>query len=360
MNAPFIKWFLFVLIFFSCQQKNTNRNAFYYWKTKYTFGNNDQNLADSLNVKKFYLRFFDVDWSETRQIPIPVSEFHYNWQQKMPDHFVPCVFITNTVVLKCSLQQLDTLANKMKLKIDAISHDIFEQKKWEVWDQPDSVKNKIKNEWPEIQFDCDWTPDSKSRYFYLVKKMKQLFPDKVIAVTLRLWQLKNKEMSGIPPADKVMLMCYSIGNPKEYSIENSIASVSEIEKYIHNQDYSLPVDIALPVYSWGVIFRNKKFRTIATGLDIEELENDPQKFIKKGENTYQFLTDTVIGNQYIRFGDELRYENLEPADLENLIKILKKTPFYSKNSTIAFFSWDTTYINHYGKENLKKYYNLFN
>jgi hypothetical protein len=35
---------------------------FYYWKTTLDFSKKDIALADSLGMKKLYLRYFDVDW----------------------------------------------------------------------------------------------------------------------------------------------------------------------------------------------------------------------------------------------------------------------------------------------------------
>jgi len=334
--------------------------AFYYWKTEYKFNEKDRQLSGEMGVKKFYIRYFDVDWSATRKEAIPVGSFHFQYNELMPLDFVPCVFITNTVMLKSSNAQLDSLAIRMKRKISAITDDIFQTRKYEYESKPDSIKNKIKDEWPEIQIDCDWTPSSKANYFYFLKKFKEAYTDKKISVTLRLWQFKYQDKAGIPPVDKVMLMCYSLGNPKEYNIENSIATFGDIEKYIKNQKYAVPVDIALPIFNWGVMFRNKKFKGIIGDLNAEAIISDSVHYNHIEANRYSFKNDTVIGNSYIRFGDELRLESLDPSDLKELIKLIRNSEFYNEKSTIAFFSWDTTYINQYGKENIKNYYRRFN
>ncbi|NJO92849.1 MAG: hypothetical protein HC831_30680 [Chloroflexia bacterium] len=209
----------------------------------------------------------------------------------------------------------------------------------------------------EIQIDCDWTPKSKENYFYFLNELKTINQEKEISVTLRLWQLKYQDKAGIPPVEKVMLMCYSTGNPQEYNIDNSLASFEAIKPYVENQSYDLHVDIALPVYSWSVLFRNKKFKGIIRDLDPEIVKQDTFLFQRLKENLYLFKTDTVIENTYIRYGDEIRLESFSQTDMDKLIKLLKKEKLHNSGSTISLFSWDTTYIKNYGYENIESYYN---
>ena len=359
MNKIII-YILILLLVSNCNKKEIKNGAFYYWKTDYHFDKQDKQFADEFGVNKFYLRYFDVDWSATRKEAIPVASITYEWNEIMPEDFVPCIFITNTVMLKSSIIQLDTLVVRMKKKVTSITDGIFQTREYAVEGEPDSIKNKLKKEWPEIQIDCDWTPTSKENYFYFLKKFKEAFPDKKISATLRLWQFKYQEKAGIPPVDKVMLMCYSLGNPKEYNIENSLATYKDIALYIKNQKYILPVDIALPIFNWGVMFRNKKFKGIIGDIDAASIASGTVRYSHIDANRYSFKYDSVVGNTYIRFGDELRLESLDPDDMEDLIKLIRKSEFYNDKCTIAFFSWDTTYIQNYGKETIKDYYRLFN
>ena len=71
-------------------------------------------------------------------------------------------------------------------------------------------KNKISCQ--EIQIDCDWTKSTKDKYFYLLKKIKEL-SKKEISCTLRLYPYKYPEIMGVPPVDKAMLMCYNLIKP---------------------------------------------------------------------------------------------------------------------------------------------------
>ena len=346
---------LCLLIFSSClvEEKNGSR-AFYYWKSYYQFNEKEQELINKLDVKKFYLRFFDIDWSATRKEAIPISELNIDFQQIYPKNYVPCVFITNTVMLKSTHQQLKQLAQRIKGKIAKLENEITSCYSYDRYYQSDSIPPEPIE---EIQIDCDWTPKSKENYFHFLNELKKVIPKKEISVTLRLWQLKYQSEAGIPPVKRVMLMCYSTGNPKEYNIKNSLATFKDIKQYVENQRYDLNIDIALPIYHWAVLFRNRKFKGIIRDLNPQYVRKDSILFEKVKENHYLFKADTVIENTYIRYGDEIRLESFSKKDMGKLIKFLNNEKLHSKNSTIAFFSWDTTYIKNYGYENIKSYYN---
>jgi hypothetical protein len=357
--AKYLVITLLLLGFVQCSQNQKNQRAFFYWKTNFVLTEQEKLLSAELGVKKFYIRFFDVDWSSMRNEAVPLGIINTWHSQRFPEEFIPCVFITNTVMLKSSREQLDTLASRIYRKVNEISESLINNQQW----SPDSawvVKNGlVKQNWHEIQIDCDWTEKSKGNYFYFLSKMKEYANGKQISATLRLWQLKYQQKAGIPPADRVMLMCYSTGNPGEYQIENSIATFSAIKPYIQGQEYVIPVDFALPIYNWAVLFRNKKYKGILRNLHMHTIQTDTGRYQSLNNNLYRFKSDTIIGNDYIRFGDEIRLESLSEKDMGKLVKWLSGSRLYSKESTVSFFAWDTLYIQNYGKENIQKYFDGF-
>jgi hypothetical protein len=349
----------FLCLFLSCSTQGNKNRAFYYWQTNFNFSENDKKTADTLGINKLYIRYFDVDWSTMRQEAIPVGIFGFWECQRFPSDFVPCIFITNTVMLKSSKAQLDTLASRIHRKVNELSESLIEQQKWSA-DSSFVLKNgKLVENWTEIQIDCDWTEKSKNNYFYFLKSLKKLASNKQISATVRLWQLKYQEKAGIPPVDKAMLMCYSTGNPRNYNIQNSIATYDELKSYIKGQKYALPMDFALPLYSWVVLFRNQKFKEIIGDFENNIVFDDTCMFKHLADNRFLFKSDTVIGNTYLRYGDELRVENLKSEELEKLTDLLSSSDLYSPKSTISFFSWNTSNIQQYGKENIKHYFDNF-
>jgi len=174
-----------------------------------------------------------------------------------------------------------------------------------------------------------------------------------------MWQYKYKEKAGVPPVDKCLLMCYSITDTKDINQTNSIATYNTIKPYFVNSSYSLPLDVALPIYRWAVLFRNGQFKNLISNIYRLDYQHDTSVYQKIAENRYVFKTDTVIGDVYLRYGDEIRIEQLSDNELSKIVDLVQSKININTGTRISFFSWDTTYIKQYGIENIKKYYNQF-
>jgi len=358
--------------------------SFCYWKTSFNFDSTQLSRAKEMNVKHMFLRYFDVDWSESYGMAIPLgnlSDYEYQQNEFLP--ITPTIFITNTVFQKSNETQLNELASKIShriLKMNevfasySINHATEGIVKWDkdyTEPQRDSMqkleqmaKEKALAIWNnqnnEILIDCDWCGSTKNPFFTFLKLLQKQLPTHKINCTLRLWQYKYKDLAGIPPVEKCLLMCYSTGNAKDYGQSNSIADIEEIKKYFTTVEYPLMLDLALPIYSWAVVFRSGEFKGILSHASESNFKTDTANFKFLGQNRYSFKADTVIGNFYIRYGDELRVEQLSVNDLETLASFLKKNFSLKKNSRVTFFAWDSIYLNHYGYEKLSKIYNRFN
>ncbi len=341
-----------ILFFCSCsEEEKNNTKAFYYWKTNYNFSEQDKEMVKNLQVDKFYLRFFDVRINKSLGKAVPVGKLTFNNKKKYPYNYVPCVFITNDVIKKLTNEELKTLASNITGEIDYIARKI------NLSEQDSSLS--AQSLYNEIQIDCDWSIKSKDKYFFFLENLQKIIPNKKITVTLRLWQLKNKKAAGIPPVDRVMLMCYSTGNPRNYDIDNSLANYKEIEKYVKGQSYPLQLDIALPIYSWAILFRNRTFKKIVRNFNFRDAQSDTSLFKHIKNNRYFVKKDTVMFDFYLRYGDELRLESFDKEEMYKLIKLLKSEDLKLNNSVISFFSWDSTYIKNHGYENINAYYNSF-
>lgn len=354
----------------SCTKDHTIERSFCYWKTQFYFYDEDVARADSLAVKHLYVRYFDVGWSTFDKEPRPtatVSSWNLNWHGAM----TPSVFIKNDVLLYSNRAQLKELAVKITGRIESVTTDIAasilyareEQKpgksEAEAEKERKRVENEVKSGIKDILIDCDWTPKSRDNYFYLLTEIKKRMPQYKLSATIRLWQYRDYEKAGIPPADKGLLMCYNMESAENYDAKNSLASSKELKKYITHDDYELPLDVALPVFSWSVVFREGKFKGIVK--DFGEGGNpaqNPYNFTKKGENRYILNRDMVMGETYYRYGDELRTEITSPAEMAAMIDILKDN-IDLKNARVTFFSWDQKYIDDYGIKTISGFYSLF-
>ena len=190
-------------LLFSCKNNNKIINverAFYYWKSDdYRYDNNVDSILKTAKTQKLYLKFFEVEHNELMG-NIPIAKNRMRFYNNIIE-VIPTVFIKNDVFLKSSLKDLDLLADNINFLINKFRSDGF--------DKEVIVK--------EFQIDCDWTLKSKKNYFYFLKKIKAI-SKKDISCTLRLYPYKYREKMGIPPVDKVTLMCYNLLNPDRKSV----------------------------------------------------------------------------------------------------------------------------------------------
>jgi hypothetical protein len=371
--------FLFVVLVSSRGVKPEVVRSFCYWKTNHDTNGADDSLAKSMQVKHMYVRFFDVDWNPYADEPQPVATIRsVNWDGEQLE-ITPSIFVTNEVVLLASKNQLDSLADRIKKRVASVLEEYqteqarskayqIAQKRYDsgsgnhkVWPNTDSItkieKGKIKLNCKEILIDCDWSEKSKKNYFYLLQKLKLSFPQYALSATVRLWQYKYRAKAGIPPVNKGLLMCYNLTSPTDHTTENSIGTSKEVEDYITQDGYALPLDIALPLYSWSVVFRGNQFKGILS--DYDAFVTDTNRFKKVSATRYLFQDDILIGDSYFRNGDEIRVEKISDAEIKKMIAVLKSKIEITNQTKVTFFSFDKKYINDYGIENISNYYSLF-
>lgn len=349
------------------QDRKQDNCAFYYWKTKLDLPQKAAQEADSLGVGHFYIRFFDVDYSPIYGEAVPVGKMdaYPTYATKTP--FTPVVFITNSVFEHIDEKASEVLADKLSRKIKQYNAQIVEAMSYRTVENiadyeeqqrlRDSVEIVLMQKVTEIQIDCDWTKTTRERYFQFLKTLKkQLAPHQKLSCTLRLHQFKYRKETGIPPVDRAMLMCYNMDEIKDATSENSIFSAAVAEKYLTEGNYPLQLDIALPIFSWGVLFRNDVFKGILNNLDENDVKND-KNLEPLGNNRFRFKIDAEIGNTYIREGDILRLEQPDKTQIINIIQLINKK-IDTKNAKIALFHWDEKLIKNY-HENINIYYDSF-
>ena len=96
------KYFLFYLTLnlVACNDPKSSTNAaFYYWKSSFLLSKSEHQILDTLNTKRLYVKYFDVQWNETTQSALPVAKI--NFEDSLTNfEVVPVVFITNEALLK--------------------------------------------------------------------------------------------------------------------------------------------------------------------------------------------------------------------------------------------------------------------
>jgi hypothetical protein len=326
-------WML-LLVFSSCHKKRVVNTSFYYWKT--VFGNNkvENQYLDSLHCKKLYVRIMDVDKGDNG--PVPISPITFKNALPNSVQIVPVIFIVNQVLKSRTHQQLDDLANKIVYYVNG------------------KIKQSGKTSFNELQIDCDWTRTTRDNYFYLLRRIKNNadLKGKQLSATLRLHQLKNQKSSGIPPVNRVMLMCYNMGNLRKYGTQNSILEQSELEKYMNNNlaAYPVPIDVGLPIFSWAVVFRQKQYAGIAKRLQNQNFTD--RKLFKTTANNFYTLQED-LPKYGLKRGDEIRWEDLPANKLLTAANYIQKY-ISSDTVNIIYFHLDEPTLKHYTYESLEK------
>lgn len=330
------KYILFFLILVTaCRQKRDVDTSFYYWKTVYKQDSAETNYLRNLKVKNLYVRIMDVDAKRWGSV-IPVAPIGFS--ENLPDSvsIVPVVFITNDVFL--STENLEWLPHKILQFVKG------------------KVNQSGKDNYKELQIDCDWTESTKEKYFSFLTELKKQASGTVISTTLRLHQLKNQSKMGIPPADKVLLMCYNMGNLRKYGTENSILETDELKKYVGENlsKYKLQVDVALPLFSWSVVFRKYNYLGISHQLN-ESLLKDEKLFSLEENGLYKSKQD--IPKLKILKHDEVRYEKSSLTAIEEVAKHLSSN-LSEKSVNLIFYHLDKSILKNYTINDLEKITNI--
>jgi hypothetical protein len=320
----------------SCRHPRQVNTSFYYWKTVYQHNKTEDACLRHFNVQKLYVRIMDVGTGEGSSAPIPVSPIVFKDKLSETLQIVPVVFIVNNILKTSSRTGLDSLAGNIIRFVGS------------------KVKQSGKTAFHELQIDCDWTASSRENYFYLLNQIKLStgMKQKILSATLRLHQLKNQAGSGVPPVDRVTLMCYNMGNLRKYGPQNSILELDELKRYLGDNinAYPMPVDVGLPLFSWAVAFRNKEYAGISKRIKIVDL-NDKNRFIFIGNNIYKTAKD--LPEFGLNKADEVRWEDVSVPVLQSTASYLSR---FLKTGTlnVIYFHLDETVIKPYTYQDLEE------
>ena len=312
--------------------------AFYYWKTTLSPSDEALSILKTTHANPLYIRFFDVDW-KPGQGAVPVSPLQIDASSSLPASIIPVVFITNRTMINIDSKDIDTLAGRMLRKIDFIAHHF-----------PATIQ--------EIQLDCDWSATSRQHFFSLLESLQKRVQGQNITIssTLRLHQYRYPNKTGIPPVSKVMLMLYNMGDVGDPEETNSILNIDEARSYIEGGSaYPLPLDIAVPIFGWGALFREGKLINLLKGLKGFELA-DSLRFHKIDENHFEVVKSTYLNGVYLYKDDQIRLEDVPVELLFKTIPLLRKVINQPK-TCIAFYHLDSSIQKEFSNETIRRFFN---
>jgi len=336
---------MLAVFLFSCKNDNKVTNverAFYYWKSDGSIRGDAKESLDKSGVSKLYVKYFEVDYSETMgNYPYDktsISQYDAEYLDSLK--IVPTIYIKNEIFQFNKEKDLDKLADNIVFLIDKYNKEKLQ-------------KAIIEN---EIQIDCDWTKSTKDKYFYLLRKIKEL-SKREISCTLRLYPYKYPDIMGVPPVDKATLMCYNLIKPFTDKDKNSILDIPELKSYLDKKrNYPIHLDVALPVYYWTQLYHQNQF----SGL-IDLSTADIASFTKPTKPMwYEVTKDTTWRyDQYYRIGDQIKCEEVSKETIHEAIAIIKKNVSLDATTTIALFDLDYSTFNKYKDEEISGFYDSF-
>lgn len=316
--------------------------GFYHWQTKFQISDLEKEYLAALSIQKLYVKFFDVDWDFQKSEAIALATLQYDASSQLTIPVIPTIFITNRTLEQIDANELENLAAKIHKKIIT------------QWIQ---FSPFVLN---EIQFDCDWTMDTKEKYFRLLTLLSQKFSKNTVqlSATIRLHQIKYAEETGVPPVERGMLMYYNMGAISDMGTKNSILDNDIGAQYLNLDNYPLPLDLALPLFRWGTVFRNQKLVKLINNLDSSKLVGD-NRFTQIKDNYWQVAKSTYFDAYYLYQGDIIRLESVTFAQLQEAAFLLKKN-FPLIDRTIVFYHLDETILKDFEINQLEQVMNRFN
>jgi hypothetical protein len=338
-----VKAVLIVMVSVSCRHNHIKpERAFYYWRSNFNLSAKDVNYMEGIGISKIYLHFFDVSYNNAFQKVLPVDEVKIDTVAKNTFQYIPVVFIANKAL---ELTPVDSISSLCRHILNEVEH----------------IATEHKLSYKELQFDCDWTDGTQKKYFtllsYFHNELKQT--GKLLSATIRLHQVKYKEKTGVPPVDRGMLMFYNMGKVNSITGYNSIYNERDADNYAsYVKSYTLPLDVALPIFGWAVCIRDGKVTGIIEKAVNEDFSTDTL-FLSAGNNIFVSRKALFLHGRYFMKNDTVKIEQATPDICQNAADNVSQ---YLKNEkrTVTLFDYDSVYLSTYDKKDLEKIFLLSN
>lgn len=316
--------------------------AFYFWESgSYSLSNLEYSTLDKSDVKKLYVKFFEVEKDVSNTIiPISKSSLYFSEVEDLNCEIVPTIYIQNSVFKNVTDKEINELAENC---FHLIEKRFIER------------NQGLKLSFNEIQIDCDWTISTQINYFKFLKAFHKEGKFQLSA-TLRLYPYKFPDKMGILPVDRAMLMCYNLISPLESNASNSILEFSELKKYlIGAKKYPVPLDVAFPIYSAVHHYNNSKF----DGITYVELENIMPILGNKKGKYYDVIRDTNISYQYFRKGSKVKLELMDQEMLRKASDLVKQRVSLSPGHTVALFHLQDIQLKNINHEEIPSFFSHY-
>jgi hypothetical protein len=265
--------------------------AFYYWRT--TFALSPTERAALTAARTLYVRTFDVGWSTALGQPELLGPLTVREPAPAGVAVVPVVYLKNEVFQKLTADRLEAFARQ-------------------TWDEVGHRMAALGATPRELQLDCDWSLSTRERYFAYLIQLRGI-AGVPLSATIRLHQVKFREKTGVPPVERGALMFYNMGEFRPEAGKRAIFDAHAAARYVERLDsYPLPLDLALPIYSWTVQVRDERVVALLQRVDPDELAG--VEFLRPDGDRFAATRNGFLHGALLREDDRLKIERMAPAD----------------------------------------------
>ena len=299
--------YLLLVLLGACSYEDTPpEQALYCWKTQVQFSAGEADFVKNNRIERLYIRYCDVGLRDNAPVPIaPVDIDTLSVQGKT---VIPVIYLKNEIfnseLTEGNSTYISTLAHKLG--------DYIEQ-----------INRYYRLRVSEVQFDCDWSLSTKQAYFSMLEAFKKEFPYQLSA-TIRLHQVKYREETGVPPVDYGVLMYYNMGRISATGA-NSIYDRSTALRYLGKlREYPLPLDIALPMFAWGVHSADGQVLHLVGGLMHAQAQAISTLVRTDDPDIYKVAEQTYYKGRVWQAGDLIKIEEVSDAQRKEMLADLRE------------------------------------
>jgi hypothetical protein len=330
-----LRW-LYILLIVACSRAPAEsppaHRAFYYWRTTVQLSAAEQRALTDLQVDRLYMRMFDVEWNDAQGGTEVVGKI----TGRAPAiEIVPVVFVRDEVFHHVDAKHAAELAQT-------------------TWAEVARRAELLGFTPHELQIDCDWTETSREAFFEFLKRLHAV-AKLDLSATIRLHQIKYRERTGVPPVQRGMLMFYNMGKFSADPEARAIFDAASAQRYLARVgEYPLPLDAALPIWSWVVHLRDDRVEGLLQSTDPDELPDLP--FLARAAPDRFVATRTAfLHGTLLREGDVLKVELIGPADVMTAATMLAPNlAGVSVARTISLFDLSERNVTRHGTTQLDK------
>jgi hypothetical protein len=272
-------------------------------------------------ARRLYMRFFDVEPGPGGGVARPTAPILFRAPLPSGVETVPVVYLANGAFL--GGRDRGALAER-------------------VWDKVARLAQDGGASLRELQVDCDWSDETRARYFLFVDALRRRAAREgvTLTATIRLHQVKYFARTGVPPVARGMLMFYNMGRLDADAARASIFNAEDAGRYASSvAGYPLPLDLALPIFSWLV--QSREGRVVGLVDDADPAEFDASAdFARAGPGRWRARRTFLRHGRYFKEGDLLRLEDTGPARTREAAALAARGAGGKAFGTVAFFDLD--------------------